>query len=272
MKENPMRSRLLFLLAGAVAMLATSAASAGTLTSASWIQTAQGFPMTRTASDPRWFYSGTSNASLSIAAFINYFYTQTVFGVPKTPNGTLDLAINVTQGGSQNVGASAGGASGSPGIAGTVVVAGGLPIHIGMGANQSMYKVGTMTIVQVPLSAGKAGLFTGTFDVLGANHTITVQFYSWTVGTQTFTGLTSALASPTALPNVTAMGSFNLTAGGGGMVTLVSPSVVDIDGAIARRRTASFTALVMNFVPEPGTLLLLGAGALGLVLMGSRKR
>jgi hypothetical protein len=29
---------------------------------------------------------------------------------------------------------------------------------------------------------------------------------------------------------------------------------------------------VLNFVPEPGTLLLLGAGALGLVLMGSRKR
>ena len=56
------------------------------------------------------------------------------------------------------------------------------------------------------------------------------------------------------------------------MVTLVSPSRVDIDGPLAVRRTAAFTTLVLNFVPEPGTLLLLGAGALGLVLMGSRKR
>jgi PEP-CTERM motif len=55
-------------------------------------------------------------------------------------------------------------------------------------------------------------------------------------------------------------------------VTLVSPSKVDIDGNLAKRRTAGFTKLVMSFVPEPGTLLLLGAGALGLVLMGSRKR
>jgi hypothetical protein len=84
-----------------------------------------------------------------------------------------------------------------------------------------------------------------------------------------FSGLTTVYS---ALPNVTASGSFNLTANGGGMVTLVSPSVVDIDGALARRRTAAFTSLVLNFVPEPGTLLLLGAGALGLVLMGSRKR
>jgi hypothetical protein len=73
------------------------------------------------------------------------------------------------------------------------------------------------------------------------------------------------------------MGSFNLTAGGAGTVTLESPSRVDIDGSLAQRRTASFTSLVMSFsgcsgVPEPGTLLLLGAGAAGLLLVGSRKR
>jgi hypothetical protein len=263
-----MRSRLLFLLAGTVAMLVAGAASAGTLTSATWIQTAQGFPMTRTNADPRWSKSGTSTSS-SIAVNVNYFFTSTIFGVPKTPNGAIDLGINVTQNGAQAITATAGGASGSPGIPGNVIVAGGLPIHNGMNVNQSMFMLGASTIVAVPLSAGKAGLITGTFNAVGQNHTITVQFYSWTVGTAMFTGLTSV---GSALPDVTAAGSFNLTANGGGTVTLVSPSIVDIDGVLAQRRTAAFTSLVMNFVPEPGTLLLLGAGALGLVLMGSRKR
>jgi hypothetical protein len=267
-KENPMRSRLLFLLAGAVTMLVAGAASAGTLDSATWVQTAQGFPMTRTAADTRWSYSGTST-STAISANVNYFFTSTVFGVPKTPNGTLDLVIKVTQGGTQAITATSLGAAGSPGIGGVVLVGGGLPVHVGMNVNQSMFMLGTQTIVNVPLSAGKGVLITGTFNAVAVNHTITVQFYSWTVGTAMFANLTSKGAS---LPNVTASGSFNLTSNGAGMVTLVSPSIVDIDGPLAQRRTAAFTSIVLNFVPEPGTLLLLGAGALGLVLMGSRKR
>jgi hypothetical protein len=70
---------------------------------------------------------------------------------------------------------------------------------------------------------------------------------------------------------VIAAGSFNLNAQGGGTVTLVSPSKISIDGALAQRRTASFTALVMTFVPEPGTLLLLGGAALALALGGRRR-
>jgi hypothetical protein len=78
-----------------------------------------------------------------------------------------------------------------------------------------------------------------------------------------------------ALPNVVAMGSFNLNGAGGGTVTLVSPSKILIDGPAAQRRTAGFTTLKLSFVgsvvPEPSTLLLLGAGVVGLVLVGSRK-
>jgi threonine dehydrogenase-like Zn-dependent dehydrogenase len=259
-----MRSRRSsFLLASAVALLAATAASAGTLTNASWFQVTQGVPMTRT--NAQLGASGSSTAT-SIAVTLSYPFFSTQFFVPKTPNGTLDLHIFVSQGGPQSITATPSMASGSPGVPGTVVVmtAG----HIGMGLNQSMFKVGINTLVQVPLSAGKAGQFTGTFTVVGALHTITVDFYAWTPHTLIFTGLTTKGA---ALPTVTAAGSFNLTANGGGTVTLVSPSKISIDGALAQRRTAGFTTLVLSFIPEPGTLLLLGAGALGLLLVGSRK-
>ena len=62
------------------------------------------------------------------------------------------------------------------------------------------------------------------------------------------------------------MGSFDLTANGGGTVTLVAPSKITIDGRLLQRRSASFATLKLTFVPEPGALLLLGGAALALVL------
>jgi hypothetical protein len=251
--------------------LAPSSGNAGTLTAATWLQTEQlfpapGFPLTRTAADPRWSYSGTST-STSIAANVNYFFTSTVFGVPKTPNVSLDLGVKVTQGGAQAITATGAGAAGSPGIGGTAILAIGLPLHVGMGVDQSMFQLGSGTLVAVPLNVGNAGAFTNTFRAGGVNHTITVNFYSWTVASVSFTGLTWDYY---ALPNVSAMGSFDLTANGGGMVTLVSPSLVSVDGAVSKRRTASITTLTLTFVPEPGTLLLLAGGAVALLLAARR--
>jgi hypothetical protein len=176
-----------------------------------------------------------------------------------------NLAVQVTQGGAQAITATASMANGTPGIPGSVRFASA--IHVGHAVLQSMFMVNN-TIVAVPLSVAKANVVTGTFVVLGAVHTVTVQFYAWTPHTLQFTGLTSKGA---ALPNVTAAGSFNLTANGGGMVTLVSPSKINVDGSLFGRRTAGFTKLVMSFVPEPATLLLLGGAGLAL-LFTSRRR
>jgi hypothetical protein len=178
----------------------------------------------------------------------------------------VDLAVQVTQGGPQAITATAGMVSGTPGVPGTVIVMSA--VHDAMGVNQSIFKVGIQTYAFVPLSNGKAGQYVNTFFAGGLSNFITVDFYAWTPGTVTFTGLTS-LGDP--LPNVTAMGSFNLTPNGGGTVALVSPSKVSIDGSLTQRRTAGFTKLVLTFVPEPGTLLLLGGSGLALLLARRRR-
>ncbi len=265
-----MRGRLLSSLLAGAAMVVASAAQAGTLTSALWLQNTQGVPMTRTTAQ-----LGATGPSTSgwIAVALSYPAFSLAFFVPKTSMGVVDLHLKVTQGGPQVITATPAMASGTPGIPGTVIVM--TAAHVGKGANQSMYNAGINTLVAIPLSVGNAGTFVGYFTVTGAPHGITVDFYAWSPGTLTFTGLTTA---GVALPTVVAMGSFNLSASGGGTVTLVSPSKISIDGVLAQRRTASFTALILSFaggsphVPEPGALLLLGAGAAGLLLVGRRKR
>jgi hypothetical protein len=247
--------------------LAATAASAGTLTNATWFQVTQGVPMTRTFAQIGASGLGSTSASIG-SVTLSYPFFSTNFFVPKTPNGTLDLHIHVTQGGPQVITATPGGASGTPGIPGTVVVM--TAKHVVMGLNQSMFQVGVNTLLAIPLSNGRANQFTNTFTVSGALHTLRIDFSAWTPGTVVFTDLSTNFA---ALPDFTAMGSFNLNAQGGGTVTLVSPSKISIDGPLAQRRTvAGLTTLVLTFVPEPGPLLLLAGGAVGLGLLGRRRR
>src|SRR4030095_17259336 len=104
---------------------------------------------------------------------------------------------------------------------------------VATGVNESMFNSAVDILFAVPIDVGAATHFVGTFTDSGVTNKITIDFFAWTPGMATFTGLTT---KGVALPTVMAVGSFNLTGGGAGSVTLVSPSKISIDGALMQRR------------------------------------
>jgi hypothetical protein len=206
-----------------------------------------------------------SSTSTAINVALSLALATSVF-VPSEP--LLDWHLVLEQGGPQLITATPAGGNGNPAIPGTLIVMSAK--HNSKGIDQSMFMLGIATLVQVPLSVGKAGQFTGTMHVVSSYHDVTVDFHAWTPGTVTFTGLTS---KGVALSDVVVMGSFNLSPMGGGTVTLVAPSKISTDGVLVQSRTVlSVTTLKLSFVPEPGALLLLGAGIAAMVAFASHRR
>jgi len=243
-------------LAALLLLLFTSgSARAGALWEATWLQVTQGVPMTRTFEELG-ASGGIFNSGASIGVWLSYPAFATTLFVPKTPNGTLTLAYQITQGGPQFIFATSDMGTGSPGVPGSVVLK--TAAHAGMGVNASMFRVGNLTLLAVPLRHGQQGRVTDTQTVLSLPPIhLTVDFYAWSPGTFLFTGLTS---SGLPLPDASAMGTWHVDGLQQGIVTLVAPSKVSIDGLI-QRRTVSFTTLRLAF-PEPETWLLLAAAVL----------
>jgi hypothetical protein len=251
-------------------LLAAGPAAAGTLTAATWTQVVSPpggvvFSLARTTTQ---LGATGSSTSTFISVGLSFPPFATSFFVPKTPMIAIDRHAYLSQGGTQAITATAFGASQFPHVGGTVVLMDA--VHATMGVNQSEFMVGANTLVNVPLAVGFAGQFTQTFFVLGQTGTLTIHFYAWTHRTLTFTGLTYKLAP---LPDVVAMGSFELTGHGGGAVTLVSPSRITVRSSLFyENRMLTLAGLKLSFVPEPGPLLLLTGAGVALWAFDRRRR
>ena len=263
--------RVLLILATSVALGAVATAHAGTLTMATWTQdlgNAQvGVPITAsgaaraTGGFSGYGWEGCACLSLSVPAF------QYTNFVPKTGNAVVDLAWILTLGGvQQKLTATQHGVHPVQPIPGTVL------LKTAMHTNASMYVVGGITLLHIPLSVGAGKTEMGTIDVLGLPHSFTVHQSAWGgTGRRTFTGLTTK-GQP--LADVAVTNTFFVPHDGQpGQMTLVAPTLIEIHGALAQRRTVSFSRLHFSFaagdfdppcvVPEPHQLLLLALGFVG---------
>jgi hypothetical protein len=201
--------------------------------------------------------------------------------VPVTANAPITaIAVKINK----NL---AGSFNGNP-LTGTMVIDGAAAVKGNLGG-------GPITLVGVPFytahdpgsAAGANGIGVGgsVLIVVGPGVYLNVFNTDWTEGMKTVTGLMytyvyhvpagKAASMTIGYPylNGTAMytGTDSRTPGGLGQVTLVSPTkvVTNLTGGLLI--LVVLGTLTLNFVPEPGTLLLLGSGVAGLAILGRRR-
>jgi hypothetical protein len=140
----------------------------------------------------------------------------------------------------------------------------GGPMTLG-GAFRGLAYSGNVTLIGIPLSpVGQPG---GSYSMTGGGGTI-IQAWGtgWTTGVQTMMVPATTVGGGTTTPRtVTATGADLRTASGAGTLVLISPLFVrtNLAGDIP-----NFATLTLNYVPEPGTLLLVGVGIAGVALYG----
>lgn len=111
--------------------------------------------------------------------------------------------------------------------------------------------------INVPLSNVGAGgsVNAGGIVVAGAPWTTGVAMVTTTGPVMSMFSATGTVSGPLGAP--------------GSSITLVTPAHINAAGLT---RIAAFAQLTLNFVPEPGTLLLLGAGVVGLAAVGRSRK
>jgi hypothetical protein len=187
----------------------------------------------------------------------------TGLGIPTSPFAISGFVLPVTDPGvfpiagvavTAHNGTGAFGGNGGAGFGGTMPILGTAKVCL-YGACGSSVNISNLT---VPLSVVGVG---GAVTVMGAVN-ITVIGAPWTTGT-------AAIGTITAMGGVAPLSN---TGAPSGVVTLVTPIFISTNiGAFAVVPAFGFTTL--HFVPEPGTLVLLGSGIAGLVAFGrSRAR
>jgi hypothetical protein len=211
--------------------------------------------------------SGTSTAtSVSVSVSVPPF--TSAFVLPPTVSG-FPYHVKLTLGGAAHLTASPSMAAPTGGVPGTVIVMSA--VHLNKGVNASMYVPGAQSVFHVPLDVGGNGHTSYVGTAFGNPITVNADFLGWTLHTRTFTGLSS---HSLAAPDVVAMGSFNLTAMGGGSVQLVAPIRISVDSTerYFHHNSVALTTLKLSFVPEPSALLLFGAAVAALVLARASRR
>jgi hypothetical protein len=169
-----------------------------------------------------------------------------------------------------NLSGSFGAISGGPPGGGPMGLQGLAKICLPFGLNCSAYVPFPLT----PTTGGAGFGIGGTRTVTGAVD-LTLQNAPWTIGQPTMTLHTAAstISVPT-LPGGFAHGPASLassTAQPSGAVQLVTVSKVFTSLTGAFPEGPLIGVLTLHFVPEPGTVLLLGSGVAGLAVLGRRK-
>jgi hypothetical protein len=129
---------------------------------------------------------------------------------------------------------------------------------------------GGVTLLAIPLSpVGQPGGFVSSTG-LGGGTLIRVYGTGWTTGSWTLMAPATTISGGTQTPTTaTATGADLRTASGAGTLVLITPMFLRSN--LAGGDSLGFATLTLNYVPEPGSLLLVGGGMAGLALRG-RKR
>lgn len=149
---------------------------------------------------------------------------------------------------------------------GTKIVNGALGTATGGLAGSALVNVLQLLNLSIPLSVvGQAG---ATTMKASGGIAITVIGQGWTTGVASVTGVTTGTPATGNTNTAVLSGSDNRTPGHGGTITLVSgfQAITNVAGTLP-----GFAIQALSFVPEPGTLLLLGSGVAGLAVLGRRR-
>jgi hypothetical protein len=138
----------------------------------------------------------------------------------------------------------------------------------GEGSIQGTTFVNVLKLFDLVIPLTPVGQNDGFVTALEGSLLITVYGTGWTTGVVAITGVTTETPATNVVNTVVFAGFDNRGLDGVGQVQIISPfkAVTSAAGNLP-----GLAVMTLNFVPEAGTLLLLGSGVVGLALLGRRR-